>query len=205
MAAVIDSISLGSYASEMSVPASSYILFYTDSIFYTGLVPKRRCHYPSRIFFLSLFKIMKAILSIFVILLVLLLIISTLGGSIRTNEQFVESVSSEDVSSYNPSDYVPPSAPKPPTKPSSESQTGTQNFYFIANPPLETNTSDSTPNVNPSNTPLNPYLPRLNDSVETQMSQINNDPQMIEAIQSQIPKVPDIIEGYDDADFYAPA
>lgn len=151
---------------------------------------------------------MKAILSIFVILLVLLLIISTLGGSIRTNEQFVESVSSsDDKSLYNPSDYKPPistkttseeykyeslynpSDYKPPTslasiKPSAEtSSAGTQNIYFIAHPPVNTTSMDSPPSVNPPYTPQNPFVPPQNDPSQ----------------------VPDTIEGYDNADFFASA
>lgn len=46
---------------------------------------------------------MKSILTIFVILLVLLLIISTLGGSIRTNERFNE----EQAFTTDEEDYIP--------------------------------------------------------------------------------------------------
>jgi hypothetical protein len=146
---------------------------------------------------------MKAILSIFVILLVLLLIISTLGGSIRTNEQFVESAVADEKSmlqsSLPPNDQqqsmgVPPMMDSPsammgspdmpsafnsiPSKPSFEQSSpgGTQNIYFIANPPkdMKINSDSSKEGENEEKEPV----------AETDAP---------------------ILEGYDNADFYAPA
>ena len=173
----------------------------------------------SESFFLALFKIMKAILSIFVILLVLLLIISTLGGSIRTNEQFVgetianvKAAAQQSIPSNEPQQTMgpgpspsmggpsamvsgPPGMPSAfssvPAKPSFEqsSSGGTQNIYFIANAPKDMEiTAD-----------------KKKEEDSTEKTATEADPATEKPATEGFMNMAAIIEGYDNANFYAPA